>query len=181
MPGKSKRSIVGANQLAIGNRSPANKTFQFAMKEPLMSDRENRSPEVVCSERTESVEVTKGSNRRAFLGRAGAAAAMLAGVAALSSPAAAKEEQAGAAGSTGFNPGNPTQNRAVRGMQLRVSEATRDLTVRAVNVNNGDDALYPDRVGTFTKGLAHDAYGRVAPASYASLKKALASSNGAKA
>jgi hypothetical protein len=59
-------------------------------------------------------------------------------------------------------------------MQLRVSETMHDQNLGyAVNVNNGDDALYADKAGTFTKGLAHDAYGRVTAASYASLKKAV--------
>jgi hypothetical protein len=43
----------------------------------------------------------------------------------------------------------------------------------AVNMNNGDTALYADKAGTFTKALAHDAYGRVTSASYASFQKAL--------
>ena len=140
-----------------------------------MSDQENASREVVCAEKTESAEAAKGSSRRAFLGQAGAAAAILAGTGSLVPMAAAKEQQAAAAGNTSSNPGNATQNRAGRAMQLRVNEAMRDVRVRAVNVNNGDNALYADKAGTYTKGLAHDAYGRVAPESYASFKKALAS------
>ena len=45
----------------------------------------------------------------------------------------------------------------------------------AKNVNNGDDALYPDKGGTFTKGLPHDSFGRVDPTAYATFKTALAS------
>jgi hypothetical protein len=138
-----------------------------------MSD-ENSKPQVVCAKQGESTEKTKSSSRRAFLGQAGAAAALLAGAGPLASPTTAKQGQRNSPDGD-FSSSNPTQNRAVKAMQLRVSEATRDLTVHAVNVNNGDDALYADKAGTFTKGLAHDAYGRVTPASYASFKKALAS------
>jgi len=143
------------------------------MKEPFMSDQGNTGREGVYPEKAEGAEAAKGSNRRAFLGQAGAAAALFAG--ALASPAMAKEEQGNATGHDNFNSGNPTQNRAVKAMQLRVGEATRDLTVRAANVNNGDDSLYADKAGTYTKGLAHDAYGRVTCESYASFKKALGS------
>jgi len=140
-----------------------------------MSEHENANPQVVCAEQTESTEKTKGSSRRAFLGQAGVAAAVLAGTGTLVSPAAAKQGQGSPADNGDFISGNPTQNRAARAMQLRISEAVRDRNVTAVNVNNGDDALYADKAGTYTKGLAHDAYGRVTPESYASFKKALAS------
>ena len=138
-----------------------------------MSEQESTDPEVLSPEKTERAEAAKGLNRRTFLGQAGTAAAMFAG--ALASPAMAKEGQGNAAGNDNFNPGNATEHRAVKAMQLRVSEATDDLTVRAVNVNNGDESLYADKAGTYTKGLAHDAYGRVRPESYASFKKALSS------
>jgi hypothetical protein len=64
----------------------------------------------------------------------------------------------------------------VQAFQLRVTEATLDALVpAATNVNNGDDARYADKGGTYTKGLEHDQYGRVVPSSYNSFKKALAS------
>ncbi len=71
---------------------------------------------------------------------------------------------------------NPTQNRVNKAYQLRVNMASQDqIASYAKNVNNGDDALYADKAGTYTKGLAHDAFGRVTAASYASFKTALAS------
>jgi hypothetical protein len=39
--------------------------------------------------------------------------------------------------------------------------------------NNGDEERYPNKIGTSTKGLKHDADGHVDPASYASFLKAL--------
>lgn len=41
--------------------------------------------------------------------------------------------------------------------------------------NNGDEARYPNKIGTATKGLKHDANGHVDPNSYASFLKALRS------
>src|ERR1019366_6804719 len=59
---------------------------------------------------------------------------------------------------------------------LRVAMANQDAGVpAATNVNNGDDALYPDRGGTFTKGLPHDSFGRVDLNAYQLFKTALES------
>lgn len=58
--------------------------------------------------------------------------------------------------------------------ELRVSEAFSDAKLGpAVNNNNGDTDLYPDKGGTYTKGLPHDAYGRVDPNSFATFTTAL--------
>ncbi len=140
-----------------------------------MSDQEKTSREVVCTEKTRPARPSKCSSRRAFLGQAGAAAVLIAE--ALAAPEVAKGAPgSGASNGHAFAGGNAAQNRVVKAMQLRVGQAMHDLTVPyAVNVPNGDDALYADKAGTFTKGLAHDAFGRVTPASYASFKKALAS------
>jgi hypothetical protein len=64
----------------------------------------------------------------------------------------------------------------IEAFELRVGEAIQDAVVPpATNVNNGDDALYPDKGGTYTKGLPHDAFGRVDLTAYSSFKAALAS------
>lgn len=58
--------------------------------------------------------------------------------------------------------------------ELRIAEATEDnLIGPAVNVNNGDTELYPDKGGTFTKTLPHDPYGRVEPNAFSSFMTAL--------
>jgi len=60
--------------------------------------------------------------------------------------------------------------------ELRVNEAKHDAAVRpAINVNNGDEARYADKGGTYTKGLPHDSFGRVDLDAFASFKKALTS------
>src|SRR5208282_5085491 len=54
------------------------------------------------------------------------------------------------------------------------SEAKQDAHVPpAVNVNNGDPALYADQGGTYTKGLPHDSFGRVDLGAFATLTNAL--------
>jgi hypothetical protein len=42
-----------------------------------------------------------------------------------------------------------------------------------VNVDNGDFALYPDKGGTYTKGLPHDNFGRVNLQAFATFTNAL--------
>ena len=59
---------------------------------------------------------------------------------------------------------------------LRVETARQDALVPvAINVNNGDDARYPDKAGTFTKGLPHDSFGRVDLNAYNSFKSRIGS------
>ena len=76
--------------------------------------------------------------------------------------------------STPKGPPGRSNNRLVNARQLRLAEAQDDFQVGpAVNVDNGDNALYADKGGTFTKALPHDDFGRVDPTAFASYTKAL--------
>ena len=111
-------------------------------------------------------------SRRAFMGQVGAAAGAAAAALAGPTSIAARPRQNGAA--NGAVPPGVEDKRIIKAFELRVSEATQDaLAGPGVNVNNGDTALYADKGGTYTKGLAHDAFGRVEPNSFASFTKAL--------
>lgn len=113
--------------------------------------------------------------RRAFLSRLGVAAGGTA--AALAAPALT-EAQAGANLPAAIMPPGVTDRRIQQAFALRVQEALQDaLQGPAKNVDNGDLALYPDKGGTYTKALPHDSYGRVDPAAFASLMKALSTGN----
>ena len=73
-------------------------------------------------------------------------------------------------------PAGVNNSRVMEAFELRVAEANQDAAVpAAVNVNNGDEARYPDKGGTYTKGLLHDNFGRVTSSSYQTFKKALTS------
>lgn len=114
------------------------------------------------------------TERRAFIKQfgiaAGAAAAALTTPPLAAAPTQPRDDASGLAGD--YHPG--AFNRIDEAFRLRVSEAAQDASLGpAVNVNNGDHALYPDKGGTFTKALAHDAYGRVDPAAFASFTNAL--------
>jgi hypothetical protein len=117
----------------------------------------------------------RGANRRKFLGQVGAAATFAAG--ALASPSVSS---ARAVGSSSNSPGGVaplvgvTNRRVIEATELRVAEAIADARVlAATNVNNGDEARYADKGGTYTKGLLHDNFGRVDLRAYQTFKTAL--------
>jgi hypothetical protein len=118
-----------------------------------------------------------GIDRRSFLGAMGGGAAATVAAAALADPSKASAQSNASANSWRAEaPEGVTQARVVEAFQLRVSEATHDALVPAArNVSNGDETLYPDQAGTYTKGLPHDSFGRVDLNAFASFKKALKS------
>ncbi|HKV41561.1 MAG TPA: vanadium-dependent haloperoxidase [Blastocatellia bacterium] len=114
----------------------------------------------------------KGPTRRQFLGQVSGGVAATLAVGALAAPPVAAAQSA-----TNMTvPASAAHSRVAKALALRIREANQDSNVRAArNVNNGDDALYADKGGTYTKGLPHDTFGRVDPAAYASFKGALKS------
>ena len=118
----------------------------------------------------------KGTTRRQFLGHAGAAAALVAG--ALKAPPAATAQNVGS-GSGVIPEASPksVKKRIARATALRKGQADQDAGVRATNIDNGDNVLYPDKGGTYTKALPHDSFGRVDPAAFGSFQAALTSGN----
>jgi hypothetical protein len=116
-------------------------------------------------------------NRRSFLGRIGGGTLASAAAAALSGPSAATA-QSFASANLGEAPApvGVRNERVIEAYDLRVREASQDALVPAArNVSNRDDALYPDKAGTYTKALPHDSFGRVDLNAFASFKKALSS------
>ena len=99
-------------------------------------------------------------SRRGFLGSLGAAAAAattgLSGLAGL--------ERADAATATELAAASPGARRRNQSWQLRTEAADRwrKLPV-AQHLNNGDEARYPNRIGSYSKGLPTTAGGRWSP------------------
>jgi len=120
-------------------------------------------------------ERPRGSNRRKFLGQAGAAATFAAG--ALASPSVSSAQAIGRSsnGPGGTAPLADVNNRRVmEAFELRVAEAMEHASVpAATNLSNGDEARYADKGGTYTKGLPHDSFGRVNLNAYQTFKTAL--------
>jgi hypothetical protein len=120
-------------------------------------------------------ERPRGPNRRKVLGQAGAAATFAAG--ALASPSVSSAQAIGGSSNSpaGVAPLAGVNNRRViEAFEIRVAAATQDARVPAAsNLNNGDEARYADKGGTYTKGLPHDSFGRVNLNAYQSFKTAL--------
>jgi hypothetical protein len=71
-----------------------------------------------------------------------------------------------------------TSDRIVRSLALRTQLAGSDSFAMAlIQKDNGDEELYSDKSGTYTKGILQDAIGLVNSAAYQSFKSALASGN----
>jgi hypothetical protein len=69
-----------------------------------------------------------------------------------------------------------TSNRVLRSFALRAREAVSDASVPSgPQLDNGDEARYPDKSGTYTKGVLQKDIGLVDPDAYISFKAALAS------
>jgi membrane-associated phospholipid phosphatase len=119
-------------------------------------------------------ERPRSPNRRKFLGQVGAAATA---AGALASPSVSSAQTVGSSSNSPGGvtpPAGVTNRRVIEATQLRVAEAIEDAKVRAAtNVNNGDEARYADKGGTYTKGLPHDNFGRVDLTAYQSFKTAL--------
>jgi hypothetical protein len=113
-------------------------------------------------------------NRRSFLGRVGSGMAATLAAAAMTHPSTVAA-QSSSNGSTAV-PQGVTSGRVIKAFELRVNEATQDARVPpAINVNNGDQARYPDKCSTFTKALPHDTFGRVDLNAFETFTTALAS------
>ena len=69
-----------------------------------------------------------------------------------------------------------TSNRVTRCLALRTLETGTDaFTVAPAQIDNGDEALYGDKSGTYTKGVLQSGVGLVDLAAYQSFKSALSS------
>ena len=112
-----------------------------------------------------------GHSRRAFIGT------VAAGVVALPPLLSSKIGEARAQDFVAEAISTPksVKKRIAQATALRKAAADQDFSIRVTNIDNGDNALYPDKGGTYTKGLLHDSFGRVDAASFASFQAALAS------
>ena len=103
-----------------------------------------------------------GTSRRKFLGQVGAA---LAGGAVLGKAAIASGQEYNAAiGETIQSPDSP--DRRIHDPRVKQSLAIRTTTAKAESqipvpphTTNGDEQLYPDKSGTYSKGILQDGIG----------------------
>ncbi len=112
-------------------------------------------------------------NRREFLAHVGGAAATVAGVASLGTSAAAHEREGG----------HDDESRALRRrardafevrLQAALFQKAQGATSHAIS---GDERRYPNRIGSFSKMLPHDANGEVDPAAFDALVHAMSTAD----
>ncbi|MGR9105481.1 MAG: vanadium-dependent haloperoxidase [Gammaproteobacteria bacterium] len=111
--------------------------------------------------------------RRHFLGGVGIAAAgtIVGGIPAFPGGPVSEVEAAEIA------PTNGSQREA-RSHRIRVQAAKNEIVRPVVShLTNGDEELYPNRIGNFSKTLPHNDLGEVDPAAYSALLSALATGN----
>jgi hypothetical protein len=111
------------------------------------------------------------SSRRRFLSQVGGAAAATVGVSAIAGGPGALTLSAR------DNDHNEKNNsRALQCCDIRIDAAKAELGLPVPKeTSNGDERLYPNRIGNFSKGLSHNNIGEVDKASYDSLLRALKS------
>jgi hypothetical protein len=114
--------------------------------------------------------MTANSNRRDFLGKAGCAAALAGSLPLLQAalPTSAHAEQTTTRGSK--------SPRAIQCVQIKKDAAVANAGMAIpVNRTNGDEELYPAKIGSHHKGLPHNEIGEVDLRAYRSMTHALES------
>src|SRR5687768_16952624 len=125
------------------------------------------------SENLALVEESEGVSRRKFLGTLGATAAGAVTIGALA-PVADKAASVSAQGRGSAN--SFYHQRAQAAYKYRTDCAHDNLghiPPQFARSNNGDETLYPNRIGNFSKGLPHQANGEVVPAAYDAMLNAI--------
>ena len=119
-------------------------------------------------------------DRRAFLGSLGVGAASLVGLAATATASTGSADPPPPGKSVGGLLDSPSA-RSARAFEIRMraAELARGRSPVA-QTSNGEEALYPNRIANFSKGLPHDAFGEVDRGAYDSFLGALRSGNAAR-
>jgi hypothetical protein len=113
------------------------------------------------------------SNRRKFLGDIGKT---VAGVAAIGAAAPLLDESLSVSAQDTKVRNNFYHQRAMSSLKIRVDAANANFPIGSQHFsrpNNGDEVLYPNQIGSYSKGLPHQANGEVVLSAYNALLTAL--------
>ena len=134
---------------------------------------------LIISETTTPSELERESHpaalpsRRKFMGAMGGVAAAAATIGVSPTLASAETQAEGVR-----LPHGASDPRVIKSFLLRVGAATREALIPVPpHTTNGDEARYPDKSGSYSKGLLQDGYGRVNLNAYQSMKTALRTGN----
>ena len=132
----------------------------------------NTAVHVTPTEKTSDNSATNVSSRRKFLGQVGAA---LAGGAVLGKAAVASaQEYNRAVGDTNALSSGMSDPRVRRAFALRLDAANTNARIPVPpHTTNGDEARYPDKSGTYTKGVLQDGIGLVNPSAFQTFRNAI--------
>ncbi|MFZ0677388.1 MAG: hypothetical protein WAN07_06815, partial [Candidatus Binatus sp.] len=126
---------------------------------------EHKSESYLLSRDENSKKLKSAHSRRAFLKGIGAAGVTVPFAAAVARAARRSPDVLS-------DPNSPTlniKNRRDQAFTNRLNAAADDHQLKAPpHPNNGDEATYPSGIANFTKGFAHNSFGEVDPAVYAS-------------
>ncbi len=115
------------------------------------------------------------TNRRGFLGKFGKAAIVGAAVGAVGAKPFLGEKSSEAAAQ---RTGGLEVTRAQKSYQWRMNAALESYNATPHNIrhpNNADEDLYPNRIGSYSKGLPHDSNGEVSAIAYEQFLRAVTS------
>jgi hypothetical protein len=133
--------------------------------------------DIIEIENSSAKDATKGASRRKFLRQVGAA---LTGGVVLgkTSLAAAQSDAPGIAEGVQL-PNSATDPRVKKSLAIRVKAATKEALIHVPpHTTNGDEQRYPDKSGTYSKGILQDGIGLVNLNAYQTFKNALSSGKG---
>jgi hypothetical protein len=119
-----------------------------------------------------SNNAAKGATRRKFLVQAGAA--LTGGVILSKAPFASAQSDASSTLAGVQLPATGVDPRVQRSFTIRLGTATKEALIPVPpHTTNGDEGLYPDKSGTYTKGILQDGIGLVNLNAYQTFKRAL--------
>jgi len=144
---------------------------------------ESVTPDELETEKSSSGQHTHTPSRRAFLKAAGAATVVSVASAAIGlepilcgngSTAEAQEFETAAASASKASIHAAAVKRRNQAFNYRVRTAREEFHVPLPDhTSNGDETLYPNFIGNYSKGLPHDAHGEVVSSAYATFLTAV--------
>jgi hypothetical protein len=157
---------------------PKSKKIHFSGDKQRIAMNDEKTTASDLPETGNNIAAAKGLNRRKFLGQVSAAlatGAMLGKV-----PVASAQSDGSATANGARPPSGVIDPRVKKSFAIRVGAATKEALIRVPpHTTNGDEERYPDKSGTYSKGILQDGIGLVNLNAYQTFKTALNSGNNA--